>query len=84
MQKLKYPMLRTMIRDLETTGGDATLSNADAALGEFTDEVHDYCWEEHAPTERFRTLRFARAELSAAQKRVSAGAGEKCGRRYAA
>jgi aromatic ring hydroxylase len=84
MKKLKYPMLRTMLRDLESTGDAATPSNADAAFGEFTDEVHDYCNTEHAPAERLRTLRFTRAEISAAQKRFSAGAGEKCGCRYAA
>ncbi|MDR0540784.1 MAG: hypothetical protein LBH19_01070 [Dysgonamonadaceae bacterium] len=69
MERIIHRELLEIFSHTETAGDDAK----DTTLGEFADELTDYCRKEEDLAQRTRTLRFARSELVIAQGRIHTG-----------
>ena len=74
MKRIIHKELLDIFSHTEAAEDDAK----DIALGEFADELTDYCRKEEDLAERTRTLRFARSELAALGNRPRFELGKKC------
>jgi hypothetical protein len=77
MKKFNHMGFRDILRHPGSSNGGQ--AQADAALNEFTTELHGYCLGEKDLAERIRTLWFARSGFTEEEKRFHNGAGKKCG-----